>query len=343
MTPTLLSPCRLRRLGSVVAVAAVFPATALGAETPGPKVIRIDASTGAKTVLAGGGPWTSLSSIAVGPSGTVYVADHGGIYSLAAPGFTVTRFTTVIPSSLTVSGTTLFAGGSTGVSSIDTNPPFTQTVLSPESVGDLAISGSTAYTTVAPDCVDGGHNAKVVAIDTATGARTEVGDLGCAYPSGIVAAPDGTLLIGRVDVNGSSTGIVRFNPATRTVTPVATGGKLRSPSGIALTASGDFIVADSTSGVLRISPASGKQTTIASGGDFTQARAVALDPSGNIYVTASGTATLKATAKARQRFSKGIRVSASCRPRCSLAYRMEFPDETYAGTGFVQTARPGST
>jgi hypothetical protein len=228
------------------------------------------------------------------------------------------------------------------VSSIDTNSPFTQRVLSPGSVGDLAISGSTAYTTVGPDCVEGGHNAKVVAIDTATGVRTEVGDLGCAYPSAIVAAPNGTLLIGRVDVNASSAGIVQFNSATRTVTPVATGGKLRSPAGIALTASGDFIVADATSGVLRISPATGKQTTIASGGDFTQARAVALDPSGNIYVTASGTATLTATAKARQRYSRGIRVSASCRPRCTLAYRMEFPDESYAGTGFVQVDRPGT-
>src|SRR4051812_18134514 len=111
MTPTLLRTRRLCRLGTAAAVAAAFPATALGAGSPGPRVIRIDASSGAKTVVAGGGAWTSLSGIAVGPSGTVYVADHRGLYSLTAPGFAITRFTSVIPSSLTVSGTTLFAGG----------------------------------------------------------------------------------------------------------------------------------------------------------------------------------------------------------------------------------------
>jgi hypothetical protein len=109
-----------------------------------------------------------------------------------------------------------------------------------------------------------------------------------------------------------------------------------------MTSSGDLIVADSTSGVLRISTATGNQATIASGGDFTQSGSVALDPSGNIYVTASGTATLKATAKARQRFSSGIRVSVSCRPRCGFAYRMTFPGQSYAGTGFELIDRPGT-
>ena len=119
MTLTLLSRRRLCRLATVAAVAVAFPATALGAQTPGPRVLRIDAATGAKTVLAGGGPWTTLNDIAVGPSGTVYVADPGGIYSLSAPGFAVTPLAKAGASSLLASGSTLYAGGSTGISSID--------------------------------------------------------------------------------------------------------------------------------------------------------------------------------------------------------------------------------
>jgi hypothetical protein len=359
MTLLLPSTRRLRSLGTaVVAVAVAFPATALGAQTAGPRVIRIDAATGAKSVLAGGGPWTRLSGIAVGPSGTVYVAERGtqakdgsysggGVYSLSAPGFAIKRLTTaspiIAPTSLMVSGSTLYASGNAGVSSVDTNPPFTQTLLSPERLGGFAVVGSTLYTTTAPDCnATPPHNTTVVAIDTTTGGRTQVGDLGCDYPSAMIAAPNGTLLVAGVGSNGSSTGIVRLNPATGQVTPAAAGGKIQAPAGIALTASGDLIVADGNTGVLRISGATGKQTTIASGGDFTQSGSVALDPSGNIYVTASGTVTLKATAKARQRFSSGIRVNVSCRPRCAFSYRMEFPGQSYAGTGFELIDRPGS-
>ena len=52
--------------------------------------------------------------------------------------------------------------------------------------------------------------------------------------------------------------------------------------------------------------------------------------------------TLKATAKARQRYSSGIRVKVSCRPRCGFAYRMTFPGQSYAGTGFELVDRPGT-
>ena len=110
-----------------------------------------------------------------------------------------------------------------------------------------------------------------------------------------------------------------------------------------MTSSGDLVVADRTSGVLRISGTTGKQKTIASGGDLTQAGAVALDASDNIYVTASGTVTLKATAKRRQRYSaSGIRVKATCRPRCAMAYRVTFPGATFSGTSFTVKDRQAS-
>jgi hypothetical protein len=68
---------RISQFAAVVAVTAALPATALGAEVPGPKVVRIDPSTGAQTVLGGGAPLTHLSGVAVGPTGTVYVANRG--------------------------------------------------------------------------------------------------------------------------------------------------------------------------------------------------------------------------------------------------------------------------
>ena len=338
---------RSRHLGiAAVALAAVgFPATAFGADSLGPRVVRIDPS-GTQTVLAAGAPLNELTGVAVGPSGTVYVSSRGGlggsIYSLTAPDFAIRPLANTRPTEspwdVLASGSTLYSLDRAGLVSIETNAPVTQKVLSPRQGTDIpdpafvALSGSTLYGTYPGDCdgetADERSDGSVVAIDTVTGSRSKVADLDCGAPGGIAAAPDGTLLI------AMRTEIIRLNPADGSKTTVSKGGSLRDARDIALTSSGDLIVADATSGLLRISTATGGQSAIASGGNVTGAAFVALDTSGNIYVAASGPAVLKASAARRQRFSEsGIRVSASCRPRCSIRYSVALTGTSPAVNG----------
>lgn len=339
----------LRRIGiAAVALAAVgFPATALGA----PMVVRIDPS-GAQTVLAAGAPLNELTGITVGPTGTVYASSRGGlgggIYSLTAPDFAIRPLANTRPTEspwdVLASASTLFSLDRDGLVSIETNAPVTQKVLSPSQGTDVpdpsfvALSGSTLYGTYPGDCegetADDRTDGSVVAIDTVTGTRSEVAVLDCGAPAGIAAAPDGTLLI------AMGTEIIRLNPADRSKTVVSKGGALRDARDIALTSSGDLIVADATSGLLRISTATGGQSTIASGGNVTGAAFVALDSSENIYVAASGPAVLKASAARRQRFSNsGIRVSASCRPGCSIRYSVKLTGISPKANGDPGTTR----
>jgi DNA-binding beta-propeller fold protein YncE len=319
----------------VAAAAAALPAPALGAGVPGPKVVRIDASTGAQTVLAGGTPFTHRSGVAVGPTGTVYVADRSGIYALGAP---VTRIAALDAPWGVTFGTSLFAGDGAGLVGIDPAPPYAQASVPADAsadlqtLGSLAQVGSTVYATVA---------CGVVAIDTATGKRTKVADFECGAPAGLAAAPNGTLLVAERRVNAGQALIVRLNPATGQVTTMTQDGKLKQPTGVALTPAGDVVVADAVSGVLRISAQTGAQTVLAAGRDVTQASAIAADGAGNVYVAAMGAVRFKAKAKHRQRVS-ALRVNASCTPRCGLAYRVTFPGSSNPGTGFRVLERLGS-
>jgi DNA-binding beta-propeller fold protein YncE len=224
-----------------------------------------------------------------------------------------------------------------GVVAIDTAAPFAQKILSPPQPPDegeplnpyyLTLAGSTLYGVAPSDCsgadsVVESSVANVVAIDTATGDRTSAADLGCTSPGGIAATPNGTLLIAMPAVDRTPAKIIRIDPAKRSPTIVSQGGALRNPSDIAMTPSGDLVVADRTSGVLRIATQTGKQSTIASGGNLNGVNDVALDASGNIYAIAPGGpgALLSVSVPRRERFSSsGIGITASCRPRCTLGY-----------------------
>jgi hypothetical protein len=337
-----------RRLGIAVvaAIAVGQPTTALGADAAGPRLIRIDPSTAAQTVLAAGAPLSDVSSIAVGPSGTIYVTKselwNAGLYSLTAPAFTIMPFATfaenVYPSDVEVSGSTLYASGHGGVFSFDANAPFTQKVVSPtvphkdrNPKGDptaIALSGSTLFGIYPGECygIDDGNDAYLVGIDVATGSRSSLANLGCALPGGLVLAPDGSLLTALAPLDREPARIIRIDPVGGSITTVSSGGALRHPADVALTTSGDLVVADRTSGVLRIAPRTGKQSTIASGGNLNGVNHVALDANGAIYAVAPGgpAALLNASMPQRQPFStSGIRISASCSPRCTLGYSTE--------------------
>jgi hypothetical protein len=341
---------RTRRFAMpLVAAAAVgFPATALGADPASPRLIRIDPSTGAQTVLAAGAPWGRLAAVAVAPSGTLYVADDrpnaSGIYSLTAPGFAITPFATTVPTEnpqeLAATDSTVYSlDGEAGVVSIDAAAPFAQRILSPRQPVDeggalnpysLTLSGSTLYGVSPSDCVgeeSAGESsyAGVVAIDTATGDRTYPSDLGCTYPGPVAAAPDGTLVIAFPAGDRNPATIVRITPAGGPSATIAKGGLLRDPVDLAVTPSGDVIVADLTSGVLRISGR--KQSVVAAGGNLNGVNGVAVDTAGAIYAVAPGgpAAVLNVSAPARERFSKsGVAVTASCRPRCTVGYSMRY-------------------
>jgi hypothetical protein len=167
--------------------------------------------------------------------------------------------------------------------------------------------------------------AGVVAIDTATGERTHLADFGCDDPGPVAAAPDGTLLIAFSGGDRTPATIVRIAPSGGRMTTIAKGGLLRDPVDLAVTPTGDVIVADLTSGVLRISR--GKQSVVASGANLNGVNGVATDASGGIYAIAPGgpAAVLDVSAPLRERYSKsGVAVTASCRPRCTLGYSMRY-------------------
>jgi hypothetical protein len=140
----------------------------------------------------------------------------------------------------------------------------------------------------------------------------------------LVAAPDGTLFVA-VRTEKGAVQIVKVDPATGKRTTVSRGRLLRDPQGLAMTKSGDLIVADATSGVLRVSPRDGKQTKIASGPALTGVHAVALDAAGRIYAIAAGPApALTASAVGPQRLSSGaLELRLSCRPSCKVDYTFE--------------------
>jgi hypothetical protein len=175
------------------------------------------------------------------------------------------------------------------------------------------------------DSVEGGNGAPLLAIDLVTPAGNRVnGGIGCDEPTGIAAAPDGTLFVA-VRTEKGAVQIVKVDPATGKRTTVSRGRLLRDPQGLAMTKSGDLIVADATSGVLRVSPRDGKQTKIASGPALTGVHAVALDAAGRIYAIAAGPApALTASAVGPQRLSSGaLELRLSCRPSCKVDYTFE--------------------
>ncbi len=329
--------CRRRTIaGAVAAVAVGFPATAFGADTDGPNVIRIDPSTGARTVLASSSSWLSLNAIAVGRSGTVYVAAEGkrsGVYSLTGRKFEITPLATTSPTSspygLASSGGTLYTADTAGLLSIDTKSPFTQKLVAPQALRYIAVSGSTVYGTPFGRCNRStATNGFALAAIDAAGSRRDVAALVVCPedPRGIAAAPDGTLVV------ATATKIIRVNPADGSSTTLSQGGLLSEAIAVAVTSSGDVIVADFNSGVLRISP-TGKQSTIASGGNLKGVNTVALDAAGTIYVTAPPAQGLQISAPSRQRFSaaRGIRISVGCRPDCGVSYRVKAAGTTYDG------------
>lgn len=331
-----------------------------------PQVVRVSPTTGDVTALAGGAPWTTLAGLAFGPAGTLYVANQGpigpnpqgaGIYSLTDPGLAITPVATAAPTGtptgLVSDGSTLYSLDGERVISIAMNAPFTQTVVSSGGLyGQYGvqpnfgtISGGTLYTTAWSSCDSvEGAGGYVIAVNLATGAQTMVKNLGCAALGGIANGPRGTLYVAESSTNTVDGGptapakIVSLNPSTGAVTPVSSGGKLRTPQGIAVNAAGDIVVADSTSGITAVSVPSGRQSPMTAPGAVGGATGIAVGANGDIYVSEAGIPpTVTASATTPQRIgSSGIKFTASCNRTCTIAYNASITIPR--GLGFSQTA-----
>jgi hypothetical protein len=362
--------------GLTIALAAAAPAAASAATggvaakaaprtVANPQVVRVNPTTGSVKALAGGTPWTTLAGLAFGPSGTLYVANQGpigpnpqgaGIYSLSDPSLAITPVATSgtnsFPTGLSSSGSTLYSLNGAQVVSIGMNAPFTQTVVS---AGGLfsqygvqpmfsAVSGDTLYATAWSSCDSAeGGGSYVIAVNLTTGTQTLVKSLGCAALGGIANGPRGSLYVAESSTNTVDGGaaapakIVSLNPTTGAVTPVSTGGRLKTPQGIAVNAAGDIDVADSTSGVLAISARTGQQSPVTAKGAVGGATGIAIAVNGDLYVSEAGVPpALTASANATQKIgSTGIRFTASCNRSCTVAYDASI--SIPGGLGFAQT------
>ncbi|MFH5229563.1 SMP-30/gluconolactonase/LRE family protein [Antrihabitans spumae] len=87
-------------------------------------------------------------------------------------------------------------------------------------------------------------------LDLGTGEVTVLVE-GLFGPNGLLLLPDGDLLISRLDILGPPTGITRYRPATRAVTP--SWSKVQRSNGLALSPDGKaFYTGDVTSTIIRI-------------------------------------------------------------------------------------------
>jgi serine/threonine protein kinase, bacterial len=377
LTPT--SSPRRRRLFAAALTAALVavPATASGhtggvaakvatRQVGNPQVVRVSPTTGRVTALAGGSPWTTLSGLAFGPSGTLYVANQGpigpnpqgaGIYSLTDPSLAITAVAssgpTAIPTGLVSDGSTLYSLQSDRVIAIAMNAPFTQTVVSSGGLYDQygvqpdfgTIAANTLYTTAWSSCdsVQGGGG-YVIAVNLTTGTQTMVKNLGCAALGGIANGPRGTLYVAESSTNTVDGGpsapakIVSLNPSTGAVKPLSSGGRLKTPQGIAVNTAGDIVVADSTSGITAVSVPSGQQSPMTASGAVGGATGIAVGANGDIYVSEAGVPpTVTASATTPQRIgSSGIKFTANCNRTCTVAYNASIAIP--GGRGFAQTA-----
>lgn len=270
-TPSLLLALCLVLCGTGEAWAVTLnPGDILVADTRFPfdagRIIRVDPTTGAQTVIASGGTLANPYRLAVAANGDILVVDRDAF----GGGGGVIRVDPVTGTQTTVSSNGFFVEPS-GIA-IAAN-------------GDILVTDAHA--------VDGGG--AVIRIDPATGAQTIVSSGGnFVDPDGIAIAANGDIFV--VDVNsfGGPGGVIRVDPATGAQTVISSGGFFLSPHGIAIAANGDLLVAEGDfpggsggsgpGGVIRIDPVTGNQTPVSLGGTFVEPVDIAVAPNGDILI-----------------------------------------------------------
>jgi sugar lactone lactonase YvrE len=164
--------------------------------------------------------------------------------------------------------------------------------------GDILVTDLTAF----------GGGGGVFRVDPATGAVTAVSANGApaggpafSDPVGVAVEADGDILVADDGGFGGAGGVIRVDPATGARTALSANGAppggpdFADPSGLAVEANGDILVADEnafggTGGVIRVDPATGARTTVSANGAppggpvFSGPFGIALEADGDILV-----------------------------------------------------------
>jgi hypothetical protein len=259
----------------------------------GGTLFLVKRQTGAVSVVSAGGNFGDPRRLAVADDGTLFVADadpnagkivrvdpRDGSQTLGVGNLPMLTgialanatfaFVTQLQSSFPVVRVNLTDGSTTALDS---------GIIAPS---DLALEK--AGTLLVVDTGTG--NGEVWRIDPVADTETEL-NLGVARPQAIALEPDGAIIL--AGGSAATAAVFRVGPGTKGATPVATGGRLVMPMGVAVASFGTIFVADpgaiaggtaGTPAVVAIDPQTGAQTTIASGSPF-------MNPHGIAVVTSS--------------------------------------------------------
>ena len=210
-------------------------------------IFKVDPDSGERTLLVSGPPLSDPTDITVSPDGDLLVTDPGAKALLRVDPATGAT-------SVAVSGGKL-------------ELPW----------GVVAPRANRAYLT------DPGAPAAagaVFRVNPQSGAKTQLGAGSLVDPMWLALARDGGLLL-------TDTGsVIRVDPVTGNLTPLASGPPLVHPWGIAVDAAGDILVVDQgpPPTLYRLARDTGVPTPIASGPPFTTPDDLAVERSGDLLV-----------------------------------------------------------
>ncbi len=224
------------------------------------RIIRIDRKTGAQTVVSEGQFFGSPYGMAFGSNGQLFVTERGAVNRPTQ------RIVQVDP---TTGVQTLLPRSSSGGAFVDVAG------IAAAPSGDLFVVETNA--------------GRVIKVDPATGKQVVVSQAGhLVAPRGIVAEPDGKLLVADQDAFGARGGIIEIDPTTGTQTVISSDRQFNNPHTLAIEATDALIVVDAgtrvADRVLRVNRVTGAVTTVSSSGHFVQPWGVAIvgaGPCGN--------------------------------------------------------------
>lgn len=242
------------------------------------RLVRVDAATGAASVIAEGGELSNVLGVAfddhphlmtVGDSGrVVHVVPASGAQRLVANNGWLWQDVATLPDH-SVAAVNLPSATPSGVFRIDAGGQVTK-INTGHHFGD-GPTGIVLGKDGALYVSELGLRA-VIRVDLASGAEKVVTQGGhLVSPSGIARSADGHLLV----VDHGADKVVHVDPASGQQAVVSNGGLLQAPRSIAQEPGGTLLVADMAGDtLLRIDPKTGAQTVLARGGLLAGIRSV---------------------------------------------------------------------
>ncbi len=231
------------------------------------RIIKVDPSTGAQTIISSGNLLDAPYSVAIDAVGNIIVLDKAN--SL---------------------------GGGTGVVGqiIKVNPADgSQTVISEDGlfVNPQGIAIDAAGNIIVADFYYGGTGG-IIKVHPTTGVQTVISSGGSInYPNAVTIDGAGNIYV-TSSVSGSSyLSVVKVNPSTGAQTVISSGTFDVWNGGIVIDdTTGNIFVSEIywINGIIKVDPATGAQTILSDGFPFGDPYQLDIDPSGNIIVADSG-------------------------------------------------------